>query len=70
MQYKVSYVIGDEESPGIIRTRETMPCIGDFVRIEGVVYVVEEVIELSKQSLNCAYFLAKVNREHPHNAHT
>ncbi len=69
MQYKVSYVIGDEETPGIIRTRDTMPCVGDVVHIEGYNYVVQEVMELSKQAPDRAYILAKVNREPAPTAH-
>ncbi|MFQ3648578.1 MAG: hypothetical protein SNJ54_10315 [Anaerolineae bacterium] len=69
MQYKVSYVIGDEETPGIIRTRDTMPRVGDVVHIEGGVYVVQEVMELSRQAPNRMYILAKVNRKPAAAAH-
>lgn len=69
MKYKVSYVIGDEETPGIIRTRDTMPRVGDIVHIEGGVYVVQEVMELSKQAPDRAYILAKVIREPAPAAH-
>jgi hypothetical protein len=69
MKYKVSYVIGDDETPGIIRTRDTMPRVGDIVHIEGGVYVVQEVMELSKQAPDRTYILAKVDRTPPPAAH-
>lgn len=63
MQYKVSYLIDDEESPTIIRTRSTRPHTSEVVQIDSHAYVVEEVVELSRQSSDRVYLLVKVTRK-------
>ncbi len=63
MQYKVSYLIDDEESPTIVRTRSTRPHPSEVVQIDSSVYVVEEVVELSTQPADRVYLLVKVARK-------
>lgn len=65
IEYKICFVIDDEESPSVIFNQETMPCIGGIVQIQGKFFVIEEVVEVSRSSHGRVYLIAKVTEAAP-----
>jgi hypothetical protein len=47
MRYKVSFVVGDDSSPGMIKTQATPPQVGDTIQIYSRTFVIKEVAEIT-----------------------
>lgn len=63
MVYKVSYILGDEETPGIIRSRDTYPRIGEIVPVNGQSFVIREIEEMSTVQTDSLYMLIRLEPE-------
>lgn len=57
MIYRISYVVGDDSSPGIIKNQETRPQIGEQVLIGDSVFTITEVTEVIPPKNNEAFLL-------------
>jgi hypothetical protein len=58
MRYKISFVVGDDSSPGIIKTQEKRPEPGDAITIGNRTFVITEVAEITAPKNDELYMLA------------
>ncbi len=44
--YRVSYIVGDDSSPGVIRSQDHPPQVGDVVQLYEMSFVIVDVAEI------------------------
>lgn len=57
MVYRVSYIVGDDSSPGVIRNQPNPPQIGDVVQINDMHFVIVEVAEIMPPKNNESFLI-------------
>jgi hypothetical protein len=63
MNYRVSYIMGDESSPGLLVTRQTYPQIGEEIQIDGKACRIIEVVELSPRADGAQFLLVMLEEK-------
>mgnify|MGYP005836762371 CR=1 FL=1 len=63
--YQVSYIVGDESSPGLIRSQENKPCVGCLTTLYNRTFRIREVVQLPIERDDKVYILAMVDEVPP-----
>jgi hypothetical protein len=63
--YRVSYIVGNESSPGLIQTQDEEPCVGNLTKLYNRTFRIREVVQLPIERDDAVYMLALVDEVRP-----